>query len=63
METVPPCAHGFVHYHECARLFGVLKWYWLMVFERFNKKVKGLIGNKNHPETSVANAMLRDASK
>ena len=32
-----------------------------MAFERFNKKVKTLVGNKNHPEKSVANAMIRDA--
>ena len=42
-------------------MFGVLKLYWLMAFERFNKKIKNLVGNKNHPEKSVANAMIRDA--
>ena len=61
IESTPPVSHVFVHYPELAKLFGVLKWYWLMVFERFNKKIKSLVGNKNHPLKSVANAMIRDA--
>ena len=53
--------HVFVHYADCSRKFGVLKWYWLMSFERFNKKIKGMVGNSTHPMSSLKSALLRDA--
>ena len=61
IDTVPPCAHTVGHYPLAAQSFGVLRWFWLMVFERFNKKMKGLVGNKSCPIASLVNALLRDA--
>ena len=61
IDTVPPVEHQVVHYPDLSDIFGKLKLLWLLVFERFNKKIKNLVGNKNHPEKSVANAMVRDA--
>ena len=61
-DMTPPCAHCFVHYPDLALLFGVLVWYWLMTFERYNKKLKGMVGNNNYPTASLANALLRDAA-
>ena len=58
---MPPCAHVFTHYGDCARLFGVLVWYWLMAFERYNKKIKNLVGNPTHPIASLKNSLIRDA--
>ena len=34
-----------------------------MTFERYNKKIKNLVGNKNHPISSLANALLKDAGR
>ena len=32
-----------------------------MSFERFNKKIKGMVGNSTHPVSSLKSALLRDA--
>ena len=61
IDSAPPCAHAVLHYPQLAMLFGVLKWFWLMVFERFNQKIKGLVGNAKFPISSVVNAMKRDS--
>ena len=34
-----------------------------MTFERYNKKIKNLVGNKNYPISSLANALLKDAGR
>ena len=60
IDSLPPCVHVFVHYANCARKFGVLTWYWLMAFERYNKKIKSLVGNATHPMSSLKQALLRD---
>ena len=43
-------------------MFGVLPWLWLMTFERYNKKIKNMVGNKKYPISSLTNALVRDAS-
>jgi len=53
IDMVPPVEHQVSHYPDLANMFGKLKLLWLLVFERFNKKIKNLVGNKNHPEKSV----------
>ena len=63
IDDVPPCVHVLIHYAEAAKKFGVLKWYWLMSFERFNKKIKRIVGNKTCPISSLKNALVRDAGK
>ena len=60
IDLVPPCVHVFVHYGDAAKRFGVLVWYMLMSFERYNKKIKGMVGNSTHPIASLKNALLRD---
>ena len=61
-STIPPASHCLLHYADAAGSHGVLKWYWLMAFERFNKLVKNSVKNKHHPMASVASTHLRDAS-
>ena len=63
IDSQPPVIHCPVHYGQCARIFGILAWFWLMVFERYNKKVKNLVGNKKYPISSLANALLRDTGR
>ena len=63
IDLVPPCVHVFVHYGDAAEQFGVLVWYMLMAFERFNKKIKNLVGNSTHPLASLKSALLRDAGR
>ncbi len=52
-----PSGHHFVHYAEMSRLFGVLRWYWMFVFERFNKYAKQACRNTAAPQRALANAM------
>ena len=33
-----------------------------MVFERYNKKIKNMVGNKKYPISSLTNALVRDAA-
>ena len=61
IDLIPPCVHVFVHYGDAAQKFGVLVWYMLMAFERYNKKIKNLVGNSTHPLASLKAALLRDA--
>ena len=61
IDAVKPAAHVLVHYAKATGQFGVLKWYWLMAFERFNKKMKNIIGNKACPISSLTHALVRDA--
>ena len=61
VDLIPPCIHVFVHYPKSAKLFGVLLWYMMMAFERYNKLIKSLVGNATHPIASLKNALLRDA--
>ena len=63
VDDSPPALHCPVHYGGSARIFGILLWYWLMTFERYNKKIKNLVGNKNHPISSLANALVKDAGR
>ena len=61
IDAVPPAVHVLIHYAKATEQFGVLKWYWLMAFERYNKKIKNIVGNKNCPLASLKNALVRDA--
>ena len=63
IDLVPPVVHCFVHYGDGADRFGVLLWYMLACFERFNKKIKNLVGNATHPLASLKAALLRDAGR
>lgn len=60
-DSAPPCAHSVLHYPEMTELFARLKAFWLMVFERFNQKIRNRVGNRNYPVSSVINAMKRDS--
>lgn len=41
-STLVPCLHLLSHYPDQAILFGILRWYWMMVFERYNRFVKNM---------------------
>ena len=62
VSTVPPAAHTLTHYAEAAKTHGVLKWYWLMGFERFNKHIKNSVKNTNHPLASLSASHILNAS-
>ena len=61
-STLVPCLHLLGHYPEQTALFGILRWYWMMVFERYNRFVKRMCYNNNWPLTSIANTYLRRAA-
>ena len=62
VSTVPPAAHTLTHYAEAAKTRGVLKWYLLMGFERFNKHIKNSVKNTNHPLASLSASHILNAS-
>jgi len=61
-STLKPSLHCVGHYPDHALLYGLLRIYWMMVFERYNKFIRDLCYNKHWPMASVANAYLRRAA-
>ena len=49
------------HCPEQAMLFGILRWLWMMSFERYNRFVKQMCYNNHWPMESVANTYLKRA--
>ena len=62
VRKLVPALHCLVHYAEGTEMHGILKMFWMMSFERFNKKCKNLTSNKCFPFESLANALVRDAT-
>ena len=63
-STLKPSLHCVSHYPSHAKRFGILVWYWMMFFERFNKYIKSLCFNKYlyWAMASVAKAYIREAT-
>lgn len=61
-STLTACLHLLGHYPEHAALFCVLRWYMMMVFERYNRFVKTMCRNKNWVFASIANEYVRRAT-
>jgi len=49
-----PLLHRFVHYGLQTAKVGALRWFSMFVFERYNKKIKGLVKNAKTPMSSIA---------
>ena len=61
-STIVACLHLLCHYAEHAELFGILRWYWMMVFERYNRFVKKMCYNKHWVLESIAATYKRMAA-
>ena len=48
-STIVACLHLLIHYADHTQLFGILKWYWMMTFERYNRFVKKMCHNTHWP--------------
>ena len=48
-----PGMHHFVHYAQYTLTHGSLRLFWMMGFERFNKYLKDLVRNNQHPEVGA----------
>ena len=48
-----PGMHHFVHYAQYTLTHGSLRLFWMMGFERFNKYLKNLVRNNQHPEVGA----------
>ena len=57
-----PALHCLCHYAEGTAMHGILKLFWMMAFERWNKKCKNLTANKHLPFQSLGNSLVRDAT-
>lgn len=58
-STLKPSLHCVSHYPDHAVVYGLLRIFWMMGFERYNKFIRDLCFNKHWPMASVANAYLR----
>ena len=47
--SLKPALHCLCHYALGTKAHGILRWLWMMSFERFNKKCKNLTANKRLP--------------
>ena len=57
-----PALHHFVHYAQFTLTHGPLRKFWMFVFERYNKHIKGLCRNPECPEVSLSHAVSHDVS-
>ena len=56
--------HHLLHYPEHTKLNGCLRWFWMFVFERFNKRIKGMVKNNHWVAESLAhNVLLQIATR
>ena len=60
--SLKPALHCLCHYALGTKAHGILRWLWMMAFERFNKKCKNLTSNKKLPFESLANSLVRDST-
>lgn len=49
-----PSMHHFVHFAEYTKTHGILRLYWMMAFERYNKYIKNLCRDMNQAEVNVS---------
>ena len=61
-STIVACLHLLIHYADHTQLFGILKWYWMMTFERYNRFVKNMCRNTHWPLASIANTYVQRAA-
>ena len=57
-----PAMHHFVHYTQYTVSHGPLRNFWMMMFERYNKHIKGLCRNPECPEVSLSRSLSNDVS-
>ena len=57
-----PGAGHFKHYAELTKLLGPLIILWMMCFERYNKYVKSLVHDPQHPEKNLSISAARDSA-
>lgn len=58
-----PNLHHFVHYGRYGSTHGLfLRDLSMVVFERYNKYMKGLVRDVSHPEANLANSVTQDAA-
>ena len=55
VDHLNPTLKHLVHYGSETAKKGVLDWFVMFVFERNNKRVKGLVKSTSQPVTSLAN--------
>ena len=56
--------HHILHFAEQTGMFGVLRWFWMFVFERYNKMIKGMVKNNHWAAESLArNALLQTGAR
>jgi hypothetical protein len=60
VDHINHAAHHFTHYGGQTYLAGLLRWCSMRVFERNNKRIKGLVRGTRRPLTELANNLQMD---
>ena len=64
LEILNTTLHHVLHFGEQSALNGCLRWFWMFVFERYNKRIKGMVKNKHWVAESLAtNALMETATR
>lgn len=57
-----PSTHHFVHYAEYTKTHGILRSYWMMAFERYNKYIKNLVTDLYQAEVNLSERLTVDSA-
>ena len=60
IDHLNPGMHHLVHHPEQTGLVGILMWLAMFAFERYNKKMKGLVRNPHQAVSSLASNAVMD---
>ena len=57
-----PTMHHLVHYVEYTKTHGILRSYWMMAFERYNKYIKNLVRDMHRAEVNLSRNLTVDVA-
>ena len=57
-----PSTHHFVHYAEYTKSHGILRQFWMMAFERYNKYIKNLVFDMYQAEVELSQKVTVDSA-
>ena len=57
-----PTMHHLVHYVDYSKTHGILRFYWMMAFERYNKYIKNLVRDMHRAEVNLSRNLAVDVA-
>jgi hypothetical protein len=62
ISQLNPLLYHLLHYGRFTQSHGILRWYWMFPYERFNKHMKDLCRNTQKPMATMAQSYMTDAA-